>query len=375
MTRGKIDSIQCLRGLAAIAVMMSHSLVNITAPGQAEVARFLFLSGGSGVDLFFIISGFILVVSTAKSDGTLAYTGSFLARRMLRIWPAYVAATLLFMWVGYGGGVFLYGPAQERILKSLAFIPLDFSGDAPFFGYAALAVGWTLNYEVYFYLIAAATMLFGRLRWAAMMLWMILTLLIAPAFLSGFTFASSFRQPLTGYANIVTNPIILNFAAGVAIGLAAQHVPASLPRRFLAGLVGAAAVFAVVMLLGRYRTGHGLAFYGMAYVPLVASLAVAAKSGLEIPVPRVLIWLGAISYSIYLVHPMVQYAVPTALNALQLHHLTTGLGMAVSTALLSIGVAHLFYRGFEVWLPDQIRNLFKRVMPVDRKSAGFRKVA
>lgn len=354
----RLEAIDCLRGIAAIAVMMSHALVNITEPAQSSVAQFLFLSGGSGVDLFFQISGFILVVSTLDFDRSKVYIAKFVWKRALRIWPAYIAATLLFMSVGYGLSVFLDPASQDRIARSLLFQPLNFNDPAPFYGYSALSVGWTLNYEIYFYLTAAVSMLFGTWRWAALSAWFAVTLAAIPLSLGGgFSFASTARFDVSGYLNLMTNPILWNFVAGILVGLFYTSYVRRMPRAMLRTLVFFAALLTIALLVFRVRTGHGLTYYGLGYFFIMLTVAAAMKAQALTQCPKVLVWLGTISYSIYLVHPTVQYIVPTVLISYGLSSWTTGLGMAASTTLLSVAFAYVFSRVFEVWLPKQAAKI------------------
>lgn len=337
--------------------MMSHALVNITEPTQSDIARFLFLSGGSGVDLFFQISGFILVLSTEKCDGTFSYVLSFIGRRFLRVWPAYFAATILFMGAGYGANIFLDPSAQTRIVKSLLFIPLNYYDSPPFFGYAALAVGWTLNYEMYFYTISAVAMLFGRFRWAALLTWFALTVVIAPALLDDFSFAAIARYPVTGYLNLMTNPILLNFIAGILAGLLYIRCNFNMPAGILKAAVLTSVLITIILLVFRIRSGHGLAYYGIGYFLILLSLAISMKSGAISRYPAIMVWLGTISYSLYLVHPTIQYLVPTFLIRNGLESWTKGLSMAASTTLISIIFAFCFAKIFETWVPSIISTM------------------
>jgi peptidoglycan/LPS O-acetylase OafA/YrhL len=349
---------------------MSHAIINITEPTQSAVARFLFLSGGSGVDLFFQISGFILVVSTLDFNRSKVYVANFIWRRALRIWPAYIAATLLFMSVGYGLNVFLDPAAQDRIVRSLLFQPLNFNDPAPFYGYSALAVGWTLNYEIYFYLAAAVSMLFGKWRWAALLAWFAVTLAVIPLLLGDFSFASTARYDVSGYMNLATNPILWNFVAGILAGLFYTRYKHRIPRTVLRIPVLLAVLLTIALLVFRVRTGHGLTYYGLGYFFILLTVSAAIKAQAFTRCPKILVGPGKISYSIYLIHPTVQYIVPTVLISNGLSSWTTGLGMAVGTTLLSIGFAFYFAKLFEKWLPHRISTIVAAKTPKEESQAA-----
>jgi len=159
-----LGSIQILRGLAALAVTIAHTngevswwAVNLhyenPMPGL--------VTGAAGVDLFFVISGFIMVYTTAESFGTPTASGVFLLRRIIRIVPLYWIATFLFLAyiVRIGHSWAMEGIGDKNVLCSFVFIacPRPNGGYAP-----ALEVGWSLNYEMFFYLCFAVALLLPR---------------------------------------------------------------------------------------------------------------------------------------------------------------------------------------------------------------------
>ncbi|MCR5875270.1 acyltransferase [Phenylobacterium sp. J426] len=140
-------SIQYLRGIAAFAVLVFHA---------AERAGGHFGVGAAGVDVFFVISGFIMWVVTCRKTPS---PGDFLMRRVQRIVPLYWAATLLVVGVALAipGSFPNLQVSFEALLKSLFFVPYHDAGGliAPL-----IVPGWTLNYEMFFYLLFAGG-LFG----------------------------------------------------------------------------------------------------------------------------------------------------------------------------------------------------------------------
>src|SRR3954454_10421191 len=153
--------IQILRFVAAVAVVAFHVLG--VAPDGYQVAEsaisFVLSYGGRGVDLFFVISGFIIFYAT--HDGGLK-PAEFLRRRVIRIVPLYFvvifALTMLAITLPATFGTpEWYTP--RHILKSLAFIAFS-DGDMP-----VVYVGWSLEYEMYFYLATALLMALTRDVW------------------------------------------------------------------------------------------------------------------------------------------------------------------------------------------------------------------
>src|ERR1700678_3437262 len=200
MVRGTpvLLSIQALRALAALAVVAYHALQ--WDRGGFEVGR-------AGVDVFFVISGFIMWHVTS---GRNVAPGAFLWRRFTRVAPLYWLATLgvlgvALVWPGFLPEV---RPGWRHLALSLAFIPhLDPRG-LPF---PTLPPGWTLDYEAVFYTIFAAALL-GPRAWRGRTV--IGALLAVVAF--GFLLADPFYY-------LGANPMLLQFAAGVGVGWASEH--------------------------------------------------------------------------------------------------------------------------------------------------------
>ena len=132
-----IKSIQLLRAVAAISVVYAH---------YAHYAFPSFATGAYGVDIFFIISGFIIAYITRNN------TESFLKKRFIRIIPLYAIAT------GVSVLTIIVSPqlvnnssiSFTAIVKSLLFIPYKINNSGPI-----LSLGWSLNYEMFFYLVMA----------------------------------------------------------------------------------------------------------------------------------------------------------------------------------------------------------------------------
>jgi exopolysaccharide production protein ExoZ len=233
--------------------------------------------GPSGVDVFFVISGFIMVVTTAGKP----ITGSrFFLLRIVRVVPLYWIATLTMIVIA------ILAPNAFKtlrfdgisIVKSLLFIPYD-SLAAPGHVWPLLVPGWTLNFEMFFYALFALSLCMPKWRLQAM-LGVLSTLVIA-----GYIF------PRTGPLSVYTNPLMLEFGAGVWLGH--EWLKGKLSR----GL----AVSVTMMTVGGYL---------LAQVESRPSLIVGAtlvvmgalNQKFRASNNRLLLELGNASYSIYLTH-------------------------------------------------------------------------
>ncbi len=278
-TTEKIDIIQVLRGIAVVMVIIFH-FKDIIKPGEflRRELDFLFDSGAAGVDLFFVISGFIMVFVTRKSTGGIRYAKNFLIKRVLRIWPLYVIATLTYTIIVAPVIANISLTIALKVLKSIFFIPLSYL-NPPYFGYAYLGVGWSLNYEMYFYFLITISLLSGKYRWFLFAALIILTLLIIPIAYGNLT-----SRPLEArnygslLINLITNPIIWEFVYGTIIGLL-YITPASariLTRIFQSRIVvvtGNNISFVAVLFRILWRawsfllgTFHGGSFYGAGFL-------------------------------------------------------------------------------------------------------------
>ena len=197
--------IQILRFVAAVSVIAFHALG--VAPDGFKVAEspisFVLSYGGRGVDLFFVISGFIIFYTTY---GRGLRSTEFLRRRVERIVPPYffvilVVTVLAVTLPATFGAANWYTP--RHILKSLAFIAFT-DGEMP-----VVYVGWSLEYEMYFYLAVAFLMAATRDVWRNIVV-MFCTLSIVGRI-------PGVEQALGNYAFFV-DPIVIEFVLGVIAG-------------------------------------------------------------------------------------------------------------------------------------------------------------
>jgi exopolysaccharide production protein ExoZ len=274
-------SIQYLRAGASLAVVAYHALQ--WCDGGFDVGR-------AGVDVFFVISGVIMWRVTA---GRPASPARFLWRRITRMAPIYWLMTLLVASIAPIWPAFLpeVRPGLRHLLLSLAFIPhLDPRG-LPF---PTLPPGWTLDYEMIFYVIFAVALAFPvRLR-ARIAVSMLTALVVI-----GFMF------PQSAYF-MGANPMLLQFAAGIGVGVLLER--GRLPSRAWGfGLILAALlIWTLVQAGGLFTELWRPLLWGVpAVLTVTGALAIEVGGSGVAPrglVHRGLLSLGDASYAIYLVH-------------------------------------------------------------------------
>jgi exopolysaccharide production protein ExoZ len=283
-------SIQYLRALAAIAVVVFHA---------AHRTGLNFAIGAAGVDVFFVVSGFIMM---AISDSRPSTPVGFFRNRLLRIAPTYWIATLV-MILGAILGLFPNLRLDfAHIAGSFLFVPVASPSNGQL--WPVLVQGWTLNYELFFY-AAFALILFLRSNLRLAALAALFGLLVA---------AGTLIQPANPFAGFYTSPVLLEFVAGAAIAKiwGAGRLPSSGIGLLLAGL--SIASFAAIHLLR-------LEFDAWTCGPLAVMLVIGALSieaGGKLPRLAALTYLGDSSYSIYLWHTFAISVVAAAGAALSL---------------------------------------------------------
>lgn len=326
-----IGNLQALRAYAAISVALFHfSLV----PASAMPWHF----GSFGVDLFFVLSGFIIAYSADRDSR------HFLAHRLIRVLPTYWIVTSL------GAAICLLGMPALDVLgwwgQSAAFLT-NAQGRPPI-----IFVGWTLVYELAFYLIFALAL--GVARKAAPVAAIVLLVLLGLALP---------LIPLSAATVLRPWPLLLEFAYGIAIFLVTKPIAMRSHRLRWVGLILAVIGLALIYAFDHtVRDLHGLAqqwqrvfALGLPATLVVFGLVVMDKAGWGIK-NRFVLALGAASYAIYLLHPPVFFFVlglkPGPFDA----RAKIFAILVVATVLVALG----FYYAIEKPLLRRLRRLITR---------------
>jgi peptidoglycan/LPS O-acetylase OafA/YrhL len=318
----KLGGLQLLRAFAAIMVLIGHAIAEaehyFTLSLQLD-----FIPWTRGVDIFFIISGFIITLSATRYVGRPI---AFLKRRFMRIAPLYYLFTTLMVITVL---MFPGGPKDTtfdlgQIITSYAFLPyprLD-GRVAPI-----LSLGWTLNYEVFFYILCAVTLL---LRGTMLTLCCaILSIVLLPYI---FTFQTA---PWLFW----TNTIMVEFIFGILLAKAYQRDWCR-PNRFVAISLF---VFGLVLLIGLASTD--LPRFIVAGIP---STLIVSAATLFCP-PLSIRWqiFGDASYALYLSHRFTLRAATLLLVPVLPHSVFGSWVYVLSVSILSIGIAILIHLQIE----------------------------
>lgn len=259
----QLQSIQFLRGIAAISVAVVHSA------SLAGIERSLnFLS--AGVDIFFVISGIVMTISTKENSTPF----EFLWRRITRVVPLYWIFTGLV--IAYIKLRYSYIPPTDHILTSLFFLP-PAPGQMPI-----LYPGWSLNFEMFFYLMLALCLFVPN----------------ALAVTAVLTVAFGALGPVTGHAflDYYMNPHLLEFAAGIVIG---KYILSGGTFPKAVGLLSI--LFGAVILIIQNEPRSNIAIsWGVPSILIVTgTLSLESVTFIRSKISGL---LGDASYSLYLVH-------------------------------------------------------------------------
>ena len=306
----RIDAVQLLRALAAAMVVLGH-LKGAAWAHQDELGPFprLPFFGGGGVDLFFVISGFIIVHAGLRLLRG-GYPGrTFLTRRLARIVPLYWGVTMLPLAAAGLLGRDL--PSLKAIVMSLLFIPYDRSGAAEY--YPLCDLGWTLNYEIEFYVLFAFWMIVGKARCVG----------LAIASLCLIVVFGTLFEPTDGVLYFWTRPIILEFAGGMGVAALYNTGRLHFPGSVRLALVAVALALYLADPLGLIplaRTPNAMVRVLGWGIPGMLMLLAALSSPFE-PRSRLArggVLLGNASFALYLLHPFAITATRRTIAAMPL---------------------------------------------------------
>ena len=288
-SRGVIKNIQGLRALAALLIVAVHLEKLLANIGMVTF-------GGAGVDLFFVISGFVMVHTTRSAPPS---PTEFMRNRISRIVPIYWLVTCAVFTLAWIAPQLMRSTVADpvQLAKSLLFIPFTKPSGLI---QPVLFLGWTLNYEMFFYALFALGLtlrnyLAGVSAVAAVMIALVLF---------GVVF-----QPTSAIGQFYTGDIVLDFVLGMGVGLWGTRVPqatGSAAKLATLGCTTAAFIFAVAAPVV-WSNVPSVLTSGLAATMVVTGAIWLEHWGWRIASPLVLA-LGDASYVTYLIHPLVTEA-------------------------------------------------------------------
>ncbi len=354
----KLNSIQALRGIAAFAVFLCHVMAIEEAHSErgAKLTD-LFINGAHGVDLFFVISGFIMVWVAGDLRRGAAEAGDFLFSRATRIYPLW--------WLFAAAMVVFFATMKGTLWDAPRIDAAGLDGALHLFHsfvlwpqpeHPVLGVGWTLVHEMYFYIAFAVLILllpvrmrlYGILAWAA---------IVTIGVLAGLS--ANFSNNLI---ELIFYPMTLQFVLGALVGYA---IKAGWRKHALfAAIVGGSATLIPFLNLDLHPTqalmtslgNEGFIemnpvwrrtiFYGIPVALLIYGLvALELERGLR--TPKFMVHLGDWSYSLYLCHTLTISAIGRVTYTLFEPSLVVTTAYVILVTIGTILVSALTYYYFE----------------------------
>jgi exopolysaccharide production protein ExoZ len=292
---GPLISLQYLRAIASMFVVYLHAAIQVNTLSGAGVSPWPEV-GKCGVDVFFVLSGYVMWMSTAGRSGVL----EFLRRRLVRIAPLYWIVTLAAASVALVAPHLLNSTRFEirHVVASLCFIPwrnpvvpYEAGGDMTEILKPIISPGWTLNFEMFFYAQFALALLVPERKRLATLVLIITGVYLACSSLAGQADIFQFYGSRLVF-EFLAGSVLASIAGGADNGTQGIALP-----------VSALCISLVVILLNDAwfsASARAIALGGPAVV-LVASAVEIEKRG-RLPFVRLLDQLGNASYSIYITH-------------------------------------------------------------------------
>lgn len=329
--RAKIESIQWLRALASIVVVFIHTQGYVggmlekhfpNSAGAASVTSFHL--GEFWVDLFFVISGFIMALITERMHQQPGAVRNFVQKRLFRVIPIY------WMWTLVLAGLLAFLPqlfsvrtfSLSETLLSCLFIPYTPLGQntSP-----VLPVGWTLSYEVYFYTLLSLGLLLSRKVFLPVLgLFFLASTLFIPQ-----------QGPVTA---LLSSPILWELYGGMLLYTVHHRLPRLTPTTTLMICLVALGLFYGLshILQGRFWV------WGLPALLMTGAL-VCMEEVKESRATRLGAFLGDSSYTLYLSHPVMLSAVGKVFVLLGLHALLPAWVQVFVFTLLCILLGAVLY--------------------------------
>ncbi len=286
--RQKLVWIEVARGIAATLVILHHVSQHLSQELGYVPFRRALEPGSAAVDFFFVLSGFLILHVTQKDIGNPQTIVRYLRKRVLRIYPIFWAALLVFIAMNIIRSNSPVALSPAAIVLEGSLWPVT-SGEPRIVG-----VAWSLSYEIFFYLLFAALLLhrgFGR---AVFALWTLAALLVSTGALA---------TPSNSALELITSEYSLLFPLGMAVAVGMRRASHPGSRSVLIIALPALAVTWYLQSAGHLEP-HGTLprlTYGVFSAMALYGLVLRDQEGKSVSW-RPLLVLGECSYSIYLFH-------------------------------------------------------------------------
>jgi exopolysaccharide production protein ExoZ len=330
----KFLGLQALRLVAALLVVCTHATFYASERLDKQFATWE--RGARGVDIFFVISGFVMIYSSQKLFASPSGWKKFARHRIIRIVPLYwLITTLKVLSLLLTTGLVLHASLRPiPIICSYLFLPSR-NPDGNIL--PLVNAGWTLNFEMLFYFFFAFALFLRTNVFKFVGVAMVLL-----------SIGAYFRTPAWPPIGFYLNSVVLEFYLGMLIAKACLQ-GIYFPKRFAYLLIGGG-----IILLLLPPMDWGLPTFLISGAPAALIVWAAASLGeLEGLIPRFVLYLGDASYAIYLIHPFVCPVAPTVMSHLHINY--PWLCVVISGAL-GLGVGCVLHQFIELPMTNWLKG-------------------
>ncbi len=342
--------IQVLRGVASLLVVLLHATINVNENFKTDFLGDFFSFGGAGVDIFFVLSGFIITYTSIKNLTHSDNVMPFLRRRIVRVFPTYWIIITGFLLLQVFFSSFYkthYSFNIRNILSTYFLLP----------GHTMInGVSWTLTYELFFYFLFTLAFILPTKK----LIYLVFTfytvvLILLPVF--GY-YASNPNY----WVNLLTHPMNTEFFMGILAALIIPYIPSKMCIPFVAG---GCILFLVGGILGNRQfivvndIFNRVILFGIPAFFIIVGL-VKFELHKSIEVHNIFLLLGEASYSLYLLHLPILVAFTRIIarsgitNSVEIHIL-----LFVAIVMICF-VSILFYKWIEKPIISKLNKLPKK---------------
>lgn len=350
-----LQLLQVLRAIASLLVVLLHCTTNMAEVLHKSFLSNSFIFGGSGVDIFFVLSGFIITYTSFRGFANWGKLGTFLQRRFVRIFPTYwiiitgIIVIQLLLPLSYRSHFDL---TPEKLMPAYLLLP----------GHLMInGVSWTLTYELFFYILFATAFLIPLKNWVYYFSLAYIVCIIALHF-------SGHKPTGNTWLQLITFPQNIEFFMGVLSVALIPRLPQKFAIPFIFGGIFIFIVSAIFFSHQRQITTNDFNRVIMFGVPSFFIIAGLVKYELlkATNIHNVLLILGEASYSLYLLHlPLIAIS----FKLLAKFQMQSAVGLHFIILLLVVIISALsmyFFKLIEKPLINALNAFFKGRRSIER---------
>ncbi|MCH0692876.1 acyltransferase [Escherichia coli] len=354
-----IKSIHYLRGVAALFVVLFHMQGYLNNDIYGDLGYRLFGFGNIGVDLFFIISGYIICLSA--SNYTISTVHIYAIKRIFRIYPVLIFSA--FLW-------YLFLPGNKDLnffIRSILPAQANYNDAPPYFGFNLIYPAWTLTFEIAFYVIYAMSFSLSYKHKNKIALVATILIPVVLQLITSHNITMSGEEKIVilsdifsnGLITLLSSPMFIDFSFGIIIYCFFNSSMSNYILSFKKICLCVSLLIIVtslVLIFSKSINGHGPFGFGFVSSLIVLSLLVIEKNHGMINIFG-LGFLGNISYSLYMTHVLIYHGLDGAGLLVNID----GIYKLITMVSLSIIFSHMIYQSIEKPFIRLSANIIKMI--------------